>query len=660
MDEETSEDRAREDVILKLARDRHLAHRVLFGHRHSNRTPLFHDQIIDAWHGPDERFLIMAFRGAAKSTLSEEGIIIEACLQTFNNAIILGASYERAVERLRSIKHEFETNPYIEELFGNLVGPTWAEGKIVLANGRIIQAYGRGQSLRGAKHLDKRPDRAFGDDIEDDESVATPEARDKTAAWLFSTVLPSLDPISKVRLAATPLDPDAVTMRLIKQDNPWPHIAVPIEHADEHTGDMTPSWPDRFGREWIDKEKKAFYSMGLAHKWMQEFMCQAEDPAAKTFTSDMFRLEPAVRTWQAVYAMLDPARSTNKKSASTGVAIWSWENNRLVIWDSYAKMWKPDEIVADVFRITEMYTPVVVGVEEDGLNEFLLQPLRQEQVKRGSTVPLRALKAPKGKMDFIKGLQPFFKAREVIFAKAVPELQAQLLSFPTGLIDAPNALAYALKLRPGMPVYDDFRQEHIAGALAAHRPTPCWLAVNAGMHCVTGVLAQYVNGALHILGDWVCEGDAGLNLGEIVRSATVLAGRTVRIVAGPQHFSVNDTKGLRAAARAIPLTMHNGGQEARGREEIRRMLASHTRGLPRVKVSIDAHWTLNGFAGGYARAMTKAGVLSDYADDGAYKVLMEGLEAFGALLSTGTADDSDNNVKYAYTGDGRRYVSALG
>src|SRR5262249_29397762 len=156
-------------------------------------------------------------------------------------------------------------------------------------------------------------------------------------------------------------------------------------------------------------------------------------PATKPFTAEMFRVEPVLRSWHAVYAMVDPARTAKPEtSATTGVAVWSWINNRLIVWDAYARYWKPDEIIRDCFRIGEEFRPVVLGIEEDGLNEFILQPLRQEQIGRGISLPIQAVRAPKGKLDFIRALQPFFNAREVIFAKPLDELRAQLLSFPTG------------------------------------------------------------------------------------------------------------------------------------------------------------------------------------------------------------------------------------
>src|SRR6267142_4307202 len=110
----------RSEVILRLGRNKRLAHAALFGHRHPNETPDLHYEIIDLWHSQAPKVLLMAFRGAGKSTLSEEAVIVEACLRQFHNGVIIGSCYERAVERLTSIKHEFETNPFIEELFGDL------------------------------------------------------------------------------------------------------------------------------------------------------------------------------------------------------------------------------------------------------------------------------------------------------------------------------------------------------------------------------------------------------------------------------------------------------------------------------------------------------------------------------------------------------------
>lgn len=648
--------KTRDDIILAFGRDPGLAHAALFKHRHPSPTPLFHENILRNWHSREiTNYMAMAFRGGAKSTISEEAVIIEACLRGFRNCVIMGASEARAVDRLRAIKHEFETNEFLFDIFGVLQGSTWQETKIVLANGTVIQAVGRGQSLRGLKHLDARPDLLLLDDIEDEECTSSPEARAKLASWYYSVVVPALDPSHRVRVTATPLDLEALAMTFRRSPS-WTTDVYPVEHVDPVTGQRAATWPARFPLEWIDAKREEFVSAGQATEYQREYMCEPVDPSTKVFTQGMIKVEPVVRTWHPVYAMYDPARTTRATSDRTGKAVWSWVGNRLLLWDGAAELWKPDEIINDIFKTDIDYSPVAIGVEEDGLNEFLLQPLRTEQVRRGQAVPIRPMKAPRGKIDFIKTMQPYFKAGEVIFTKPMPELMRQLLAFPTGKIDFVNALAYSLKLQPGQPMYD-FGMGCIQEELPRARDNPLYLAINGSPQCTAAVLLQLRNGGLHIFADWLREGDPGTALPDILQQAQVEAGRKMRLIAPPSHFLGMDTLGLRAACRKVPIEVHKGGPVHVGREELRALLRKQVAGAPALQVAEAARWTLRALSGGYARARDREGRVSDFAADNPYKVLAEGLEAFAAMARVDTAGD-DNAPNYSYTAGGKRYVSA--
>jgi hypothetical protein len=646
----------KEDYIKLLGVDRRLAHAVLFKHRHPNQTPAFHSEILRLWHSPLKRVLIMAFRGAAKSTLSEEGIILDALFGDFKNGIILGETYERAVERLTSIKHEFETNPYIEDLFGYQVGSIWQEGRILLTNGALIQAFGRMQSLRGSKYLDQRPDRVFGDDMESEEAARTPDSRQKTREWFWGTVIPALDPQHTIRVAATPLDADALPHALEAHAG-FTTLKVPIFSLDAD-GAMQPAWPDRFPLAAIEEIRKEMYRLGLSHKWQQEYMCEAEDPQQKSFTVDLFRVRPQVKTWQACWAFYDPARSVKATSAMTGVAIWSWINNRLVVWDAYGRLWRPDEIIEDIFRVNTAYAPVAVGVEPDGLEEFIMQPLRQRQLRYGEVVPFRAIRAPRSKLDFIRGLQPFFKMGEVEFAKDLPDLIEQLLSFPTGRIDVPNALAYAVRMRPGLPVYEDFDPAtHVDEQVFIRQSQPGYVAWNATSTCTSACLFQYHDGALHIFADWVREGDPVQTVQFIVAAVGLEAGSiTVKHYVGADHYKVQDRIGLRAALRRAGVDITMAGDVVRGRSVLAGLLTQRRGARAGVGVSPAAHWTLNALSGGYARGVNREGSLSEEPDDTVYRCLMNGIESVLAL-TIGNADEAEGS-RYEYTDDGRRYLSA--
>lgn len=650
----------RDEVLLKLGRNRHLAHQVLFKHRHPDATPPFHFELIDVWHSRLAKILVMAFREAGKSTLAEEALTVGAHYELFHNGIIIGATEKRACERLRAIKHETETNELLQELFGLQVGKVWNEAEIIFANGVRIIAVGRGQSLRGTKHLHYRPDFAFCDDIEDKEHVTTPEARDATQAWFLDELLPALDRNARIRMNATPLDRDSLPMRIMGRSgktkwSAWHSRIYPIEHVDAK-GERQATWPARYPLDWIDTKRREYEDAGDLEGYAREYMCVAEEPRARIFNSGMVKVEPRVRTWQPAFAAYDPARTTKQTSAMTGWAVWSWIGNRMVVWDGGGSLWKPDEIRDHIFQTNDQYEPVEIGVEQTGLNEFLMQPLRHEQLRRSVVLPLRALDAPKGKISFIEGLQPFFIAGEISFAKDLPILTQQLMSFPTGRIDAPNALAYALKMRPGIVMYEDFGSSHVADQLAYRPRLPLWLCLNTGLGVTTGVAVQIVDGGLHALADFVREGDPGSAVANLIVDAqTELA--PCRLVAGSVHFGAFDRLGLRGAVAKIPAELRRGGEPQLGRDEIRGLLRRQIRDLPALRVATRARWTLNAFASGYARAVDKRGVVQDDAAPNVYRVLMEGLEAFTALMQIANMPDSVPNVRV--TEGGQRYVSAL-
>lgn len=645
----------RDALIERLARNPRLAHATLFPHRHPDETPQFHLEMIDLWHSEEPHVITEAFRGGAKSTVAEEAITTMACLRRFRNGVVLGDNETRAKERLTSIKYELQTNDMIEALFDSQVGETWTETKIVLKNGVALHAVGRGQSLRGTKHLSERPDMVFGDDMESEDDVLTPEAREKFKSWWLKVVMPALNPHHKIRVAGTPLHPESWLVRTKKMTG-WVSKTYPIKYKDP-TGEWKSTWPSRFPLAAIDQLEEDYREAGGQQEFAQEFMCQSEDPAIKAFTADMIRVEPTVRTWHATYAMYDPARTVKTTSATTGVVVFSWINNRLVVWDGYGQRWKPDEIIADMFRVDDQFTPVVIGVERDGLEEFILQPLRQEQVRRGYAIPIRPMKAPKGKLDFIRGLQPFFKAGEILFAKDLPDLRAQFLGFPTGAIDIPNALAYAMQLRPGQPIYDGFSGLNVVDELFKLPRQPMYLAVNATQMFTTAVLIQVNDGVFNVHWDAVREGDPGAVLAGIVADAGLEAGQRPRLYAPPEHFGNYDTVGLRGAARKVPVDLSQSGLDLDGRDEVRALLRRQIRSLPALRVSSRARWTLNGFAGGYCKDVLKNGVLSEFANEGPYKTLFEGLESFASLMKMGISD-ADQPVNWVTTSDGRRYISS--
>lgn len=688
---------AREKIIQLILQKPIVAHQVFFHHRHPNVSPDFHATMIADYYTNHPRVLHLAFRGSAKSTLAEEALTLLANATLIRNAVIMGVSESRAKERLQAVKFELEQNADLIEVFGDQVGPTWSETKIVLRNGVCLQALGRDQSLRGAKHLDARPDFLLLDDIEDESSVLTPESRLKLAKHITSVVIPSLTPpgTNRIRMTATPLDFDALAVRFSK-DPAWLTRKYPIrvidfeESARTGTKVYRSTWPERFPLEEIAKTQEEFRALGQATGFSREYLLEVMAEEDQQFKSEYIKVEPMRRSFHAVYAVYDPARTTNEATSSrTGKFVFSWIGNRLIVWESGGYFWKPDELIDDIFATDEKYNTVAIGVEQDGLHEFIFQPLRTQQIERGRPVPIRALKAPKGKDGFIRGLQPFFKAGEVILAQDLllhdsPDatrnshkiLIDELLTFPTGRKDTINAAAFALVMRPGLPVFDNFNENHIYPTqFKAFQPT--YFAVNSTNIHTTLAVCQFYNGQLHVLNDWVADGDAGTVLKDILKSAALTLPaqspyshasmlsnlsttrarlQNVKAFAPPEHFSNYDTIGLRAACSHIPLALMQGGEVHRGREELRALLSQSSHGISCVRVNPQATWTLRALSGGYARDLDAAGRPKDEPAENVYATLMSGVCALLANTVHIGSVDADRN--FAYTEAGHQYLTS--
>jgi hypothetical protein len=678
------------ETISRLSADKWLAHQIIFRHRHPDGAPPFHREMVaDFWS--DHRYsIILAFRGSGKSTIGEEDIALAAVLRRYHNILIIGASEARAAERLASVAFELRHNDYLTDHFGEQIGPNSVDRqtKLVTTSNVCIQALGRDQDIRGIKFLDYRPDFVFVDDFEDKDNVLTPEGRVKTMRWFLAELLQACDPQRKVRIRATPMNEDAVPLRLAREAG-WPSHTFPIEYIDNE-GRRQASWPARFPLPWIDRERRTYESVGELGVWDREMMCRAVSDSDQVFKKEMIRVEPRVRSWQATYAMIDPARTINQRSATTGWAVWSWLGNRLVVWGADAQLLLPDEIVALGFDIAERFDPVWLGVEQDGLEQFLLQPFRHEMVRRGSFLPLRGVRAPRGKLDFIRGLQPFFANREAEFAQPLPALTEQLLNFPTGRIDAPNALAYALTMRPGLPIYDNFQAEHVVVDAEYAAGRPLFLAAHATRAMIAAVLLQVHDGSLTVLADWVAEGSPAELVHSIYTEASLFAD-TQRFgmaiprprswdemlkITGPQPVSLRSSPvwvvppvhgekytnvGLAQAVRALPAEIRFGGAEAQGALHLHDLLGKSSRGMPVVEVAASAKWTLRALAGGYTRALVR-GRLQDFAEEGPYRLLMEGLESFLAIMRAGLAEKDeteDTEQPYAIDRFGQRYKTAM-
>jgi hypothetical protein len=652
-------------LLRTISDDRALGASILFSHKHKHQSPPFHVNLMDAWRAKNELVVIEAFREGAKTTLSEEFMLMEAAFKNFNYALIFGETYTKACQRIEAIKHEILTNDKLHGLFGNLKGKIWSENKLVLTNGVALEAHGWEEEIRGYKHLDSRPDRAYLDDIENKALVRDTMTVDVNWKKLYLQLIPAMDKEGKIRMTGTPLADDCMIRRAAAAED-WAAFKFPICNGDIDDPQAESLWPDRYPMEWIRKKRDQYARNGMLREFMQEYMLVATGSQGKPFTEDMLRYaDIAPHSWSPKKVIIDPARTVEvKTSDQTGHVTVSKMGTRIYVHRSGGEYWQPDQIVAGAFNMSRDADEAEVVIEKNSLDDWLLQPLRAMALMTGQHIDLKAVSAPqdRDKAAFIMGLRPFFVAGDIILVggrAAHPQLVAQILNFPSGKRDILNALAYVLKVWAGVPVYPDFSAENICQQYVVARSTQLLLGLNATGSETAGVLVACEGRNMTVLADWVSPlmpNDAVPDMAQLVRA--VYPGKQITCWVPADQFDQVGRSPLVSAAKAAQLKPQRGDTCVVARGSLSPIIRTGMNGRRMLLVDENARSTLNAIFGGYQFPVKSGGERMAEPERNSARTLIEALETLtSAVIKVNNAGPAVTTN--AVNSTGTRYLSAL-
>lgn len=214
-------------------------------------TAPFHREIIELTEDQNLKLVVItAFRGSAKSTIVSLSYVLWAILgrQQKKFVLICSQTERQAQLFLQNIKKELETNELLLKDFGHLFenADEWQKGALVLdGHDARIMASSAGNSLRGIRHKENRPDLIIVDDVEDTQSVRTQEMRDKTNEWFKGEILPVGQDGTKIVVVGNYLHNDSLIARLKEaiQSNAMDGVYKEYPIYDKNKNSL---WPGRF------------------------------------------------------------------------------------------------------------------------------------------------------------------------------------------------------------------------------------------------------------------------------------------------------------------------------------------------------------------------------------------------------------------------------
>ena len=347
----------------------------------------FHRELSDLVD-QSERFFGAAPREHAKSTVVSFGKPIHAIVYKLRHFIILiRDSHEVARQALDDIRQELESNERILEDFGDLIGSRkWAEAEFVTSNDVKVLGRGRGQTMRGLRHKQHRPDLAIADDLEDDESVDSRVQRDKLERWILRAVLGAIGPGGCFFMIGTILHHDSVLVRFLNRSDVF---QTRVWKAIQDNG--KPLWASRWPLKRLEAKR---LELGARH-FATEFMNDPANEEDAIFSPNHWRrfedADVAGLRFDKV-AAIDPAIGLKQKNDDTGLAVVGGHEGRYFVLKLRLKKLKIQQQV-DLVLATCREEPDLLkfGFETVAYQDALKQLVEEESRKANLQVPAVAV-----------------------------------------------------------------------------------------------------------------------------------------------------------------------------------------------------------------------------------------------------------------------------
>ena len=401
--------------------------------------------------------LLMLPRGYSKTTLVNAVCLISILYQLREFIAYLSETGPHAENQLGNVKRELEDNELIRAVFGNLVpgrqdSQKWSHNQIETLTGIFMIARGRGGQVRGSNLGAKRPDLILFDDVEDEESVNTSEQIQKTRKWFYQAVMPALaklKPGSQIVGSGTLLHRDAL-LNVLAHDPQWTVVKF---GALDKKGE--PLWSKNLDLVKLADLKQSFARVNdLAGYYREYFNVLRSDDTAK-FRSDWIRVSGIdLTSVVGIGIALDPAISQSKDADYASIAaVAELKGGMLAVLQSKSKRGVlPREQLDWLFEEFHRWRGVtgvtpLVGIESIAFQAALIHIAREEMFRRKTYFEIAAIKHSQKKETRVEGvLQPRYASSTIFHTGSFPELVEQLLDWPNGKKDAPDAVAMAVTL----------------------------------------------------------------------------------------------------------------------------------------------------------------------------------------------------------------------
>lgn len=414
----------------------------------------FHLQAADIVKSkPRLRALMMWARGHAKST--HFNILIPLWLKAledphFHVMVLVGKSQDNANTLISDLQAELKANQrYIYDYGQQIQEGSWQEGNFKTRDGCAFFALGRGQSPRGLRYRQHRPDYIVCDDVDDDQLSLNPDRVSKTNDWVLQALLGTMDMGNgRMIIVGNKISKNSIVQ--YTEDNP----AFTTLRIDALTTEGTPTWHQKYTKAQIDD---VIATMGYRRAQSEFFNNPLVEGAVFRREWIHYTTTQPLHNYKQLVAYCDPSFKNGPKADYKAIILVGMYRNQYHILRAFIRKSTIVEMVHWFYDLHQSMPSEGVcqyWMEANFAQDLLMKEFEDVGKKKEYIVPIRKDKRKKpDKHARIENISPHFENGRVYIDAQYKEdtdmmrLVDQLLTFQKGSRghdDGPDALEGAI------------------------------------------------------------------------------------------------------------------------------------------------------------------------------------------------------------------------
>lgn len=408
-----------------------------------HNAPFHNAAAVKVRNTPDLKAVFQWPRGHAKSTHFDIFIPIWLMFQPkrlINFMVVVGKSEDSAVRLLGDIQAELEHNQRLIADFGKQRGSaSWQEGEFKAANGVKFLACGRGQSPRGLRDRESRPDYIVIDDLDDDELCRNEKRVNDLTAWVKEALFGALD-VGRGRfiMVGNLISKTSVLANIARTKG----VHVSVIKAVDTNGE--PVWKEK----WTKEEALAYRDFVGYRAWEKEMM---NNPIVDgtIFKAEwiQWRKTLPLREYVQLICYTDPSFKARKNDYKASILLGKRKDGSIDVIRAMCRQCSVAEMVRWLYNLYEKTgdAAILYMMEAIFAQDILLDDFEEEGKIRGYQLPLTPdYRQKPDKMARIESISPLWERGLVWYNekyRETPDMQT--------LIDQ------TLALERGSTVHDD-------------------------------------------------------------------------------------------------------------------------------------------------------------------------------------------------------------